>query len=245
MEDKFFDDLYDINGYYQCPKGKNGKFLGPLVGYAGEYEPGKKFVGETYVNLAKLDERPMLLGNYANFLCTSVVYELPYHNIDVLCGAPIGGYSLADKLGTSLHKSIIGDNVKVIKAEKRTISLATTNSREKTELFFGRHQIEKGKAYAIVEDVCNNFSTTQELIGLIEGQGGKIVAICCLLNRSLQYDKIYNPSGKSPIPIFSVVRKKIREYRQDDPYVAKEIQKGNVIWKPKDHWPELMKAMGK
>lgn len=33
------------------------------------------------------------------------------------------------------------------------------------------------------------------------------------------------------------------EYQQEDPLVVEDIQKGNVVWKPKDEWPRLEEAM--
>jgi hypothetical protein len=45
------------------------------------------------------------------------------------------------------------------------------------------------------------------------------------------------------IPVVSIVRLPINEYKQDDPAVAEDIAKGNVAWKPKPEWDRLMMAM--
>ena len=255
--DDFFKSLKKAGGYYQCPKDEKGNFLGPLVGYAGTYDDNgqkKSYVGEIYANLAKIDENPLLLQTCANqllFRCNNATLPRIFPKIDAFCAAPIGGYSFATALGLRICRDDPDWRVKVIKAEKRITSFATQDSREKSELIFGRHSVLKGNRYVIVEDVCNNFSTTKDLMKLIKSYGGEVLAIFCLLNRSLEYDDIYYPdkinsselSGLFPVSIFSVARKKIQEYRQDDPHVAQEIEKGNVIWKPKDHWPQLMRAM--
>ena len=163
--------------------------------------------------------------------------QIDLTKIDVFCGAPIGGYSLADALGSC-------NDIPSIKAEKKVVALATATSREKSKLVFARHGVESGLGYVIVEDVCNNFSTTEELIALICSGGGKVLAIACFLNRSLTVESFYcsTASSSHPIPVISLVREPINEWKQDDPAVAEDIAKGNVVLKPKDQWDRLMKA---
>lgn len=220
-------------GFYQCPKDPDGARLGPLVGYAGKYTDKdgsqKQWVGDVYANFAKAEQFPHILHHFAQAIEEKMKKMLPL--IDIFCGAPIGGYSFAQALGTVFDR-------RVIKAEKKVTALATAESREESVLVFGRHTIEIGDEVAIVEDVCNNFSTTDQLIELIIGAGGKVSVIVCLLNRSLRYEDWYGPW-----PIISLVRMEISEYRQDDPEVISDVAKGNVVWKPKNEWPRLMEAM--
>ena len=75
-----------------------------------------------------------------------------------------------------------------------------------------------------------------------------MVAILCFLNRSLDVDDTYSfgvefKANPLEIPVVSLVRKPIHEWRQDDPAVAEDVAAGNVVWKPKDDWDRLMKAM--
>ena len=86
-------------------------------------------------------------------------------SVDCLCGAPIGGYAFAQSLGADYH-------CPVIKAEKKVTLAGSDTQREESKLVFGRHSIEPGGNYAIVEDVCNNFSTTEQLIELILQESG-------------------------------------------------------------------------
>src|SRR3989344_3668274 len=116
----------------------------------------------------------------------------------------------------------------------------------KSLLVFARHAIALGLRYAIVEDVCNNFSTTAELVKLIESCGGTVSVIVCLLNRSLTVRKLFTIApGGSSYPVVSLVDVPIPEYRQDDPAVANDIAAGNVVLKPKNEWPRLMEAMAR
>ena len=230
--------LHACGGYYACPKDGDGKRMGPLVGYAGTYvaQDGakKQWVGDVYANFAKAEEYPFVLKKFAE---QTPLEELLNH-IDVFCGAPLGGYDFTKMLGLVYDR-------RAIKAEKKVIALATENSREESKLVFGRHEIKPGDDVAIVEDVCNNFSTTDKLISLIEKSGGKVTVIVCLLNRSLTVDYDYLPAGRSSgvIPVCSLVRLPIPEFKQDDPAVEEDIKNGNVAWKPKDEWGRLMAAM--
>ncbi|MCX6718441.1 MAG: hypothetical protein NTY81_02460 [Candidatus Staskawiczbacteria bacterium] len=163
-EERHLETLRRCGGFYDCPISEGtGERMGPLVGYAGKYQGPNglqlQWVGETYANFAMAEIHPNVLLFFARCLATKAESIIDIADIDVLCGAPIGGYSLATALG------MITDN-NVIKAEKKVTALATESAREKSKLVFGRHSVEKGLRYAIVEDVCNNFSTTEELINL-------------------------------------------------------------------------------
>jgi len=87
---------------------------------------------------------------------------------------------------------------------------------------------------------------------LIHSRGGIVVAIVCFLNRSLEIDSVYSHRcipllggeiGILSVPVVSLVRLPINEWKQDDPAVADYVAKGNVVWKPKDEWDRLMQAM--
>ncbi|MCX6724382.1 MAG: phosphoribosyltransferase [Candidatus Staskawiczbacteria bacterium] len=246
--------LGNCGGYYSCPKDPSGKRLGPLVCYAGDYElpdgSRKKFVGDVYVNFAKAEPFPNVRRFFAGHLCNRLASPGILRGIDVFCGAPIGGYSLADAIGDYA-------GIPSIKAEKQVIEVKTATSKEVSEVIFGRHSVKAGQRVAIVEDVCNNFSTTLSLILKIEKLGAQVVAIVCFLNRSLTLGDVYCPganvllrSGERRdmsafrIPVVSLVRLPINEWKQDDPAVAEDVAKNNVAWDPKKKdWERLMEAM--
>lgn len=250
--DRHMETLGNCGGYYACPKDAEGLRLGPLVGYAGKYPApdGKmlQFVGDIYANFSKAEVHPRVLHFFAECLCTRLDSQIGLEKLGGVVGAPIGGYSLADAIGLA-HPGL---NIDIIKAEKKVTRLATEELREQSKLVFARHDIERGLNYVIVEDVCNNFSTTAELVNLIHSAGGRVVAIACFLNRSLTVDSTveFDPApgcelttvGLS-LPVISLVRLPINEWRQDDPAVAEDIAKGNVILKPKNEWSRLMEAM--
>jgi adenine/guanine phosphoribosyltransferase-like PRPP-binding protein len=246
MGGRHMETLGNCGGYYACPKDPSGRRLGPLVGYAGKYQTsdGKmlQYVGDVYANFSKAEVHANVLHFFAGCLCSKLDSQIGLTKIGGVVGAPIGGYSLADAIGLYFP----GMDIQILKAEKKVTRLATEELREQSRLVFARHDIEPGLNYVIVEDVCNNFSTTAELINLILSAGGKVSAIVCFLNRSLEVDGMFVPvigDGLPCWPVISLVRQPIQEYRQDDPVVAEDIARGNVILKPKNEWSRLMEAM--
>lgn len=220
--------LRELSGYYVCPKDASGKRLGPLVGYAGKDKKGRQYVGDVYANFAKMEEYPYILRHFASWFLNK--YYRPDDRL-VFCGAPLGGMAIA---------TILADIFKVryVFLEKKITALATEHQREQSELIFKRHSISRGDRVVLVEDVANNFSTTDKSIDLIEGNKAEVVSIACFYNRSLTVGTVFR--GR---PVDSLVRQPVAEWEQDDPEVAEDIAKGNVIWKPKDHWPKLEQAM--
>lgn len=233
------ETLRRCGGYYECPKSPSGKRLGPLMGYAATYtdEKGKQkqWVGDIYFNFAKAEEFPHVLNWFSAQLgnkLSSLTEEA-----DVFYAAPLGGHSLAQALGEFC-------DLRVVKVEKKRVAAAMAGSRKRSELFFGRHTIARGDRVIIVEDVCNNFSTTEQIIRLINGSHGRAIGVICLLNRSTFVENFFaSEFSSAALPVISLLRIQIPEYRQDDPFVAADVEAGNVVWKPKDNWAWLMSAM--
>lgn len=230
--------LRDIGGYYECPKNALGKRLGPLVGYAAEYKPGKHFVGDVYANWAKAEEYPLVLDHLARGLAERVSYELDPEEIDVVCGASMGGIAI----GLSLAREL---GCRFVYAEKKVTKAASGGEREEAKLVLGRHEIQLGDDVVLAEDVLNNFSTTAELCKLIREAGGRILGIAGLLNRSLVVRGDYILPDGVELPVIALVRKPIPEWQQDDPAVVADVHEGNVVWEPKplETWARLMAAM--
>lgn len=234
--------LARCGGYYSCRKDSMGRRLSPLVGYAGKYNSGpggekKQWVGDVYANFAKLEEHgPMLRHVARELLDKTESIDASLFDATGFCGAPMGGLALAATLATQSQKQYIFP-------EKKITALATADSREESLLVFDRHEPQEYGRYIIVEDVCNNFSTTADLVALIEKFGACVVAVMCFLNRSLEHDNEFQPRERLVLPIIACKRKKIMQYRQDDPFVKDDVEAGNVCWKPKkkDEWVRLMR----
>jgi len=216
--------LTDCGGYYECPKDENGNRLGPLVGYAGRDEQDRQFVGDVYYNFARIEEHPGSLKQYAYLVANNLRMS------NLLCNyvvsMPLGGLAFGLALASELRARYVFPDFKETEAEGRKIK----------EFFWGRHEIAPDSEVIITEDVCNNFSSTQQVIDLVTSSGGYILAIACEINRS---ENVYYQG----IPVFSALHLPTIQYQQDDPEVAQDIARGNVIWKPKDEWNKLMLAM--
>jgi orotate phosphoribosyltransferase len=223
--------LASLEGFYECPESSDGELLGPLVGYAGRYGPEQlQWVGKVYANFAKAEPYWWVLDAWAERMQD----QLQALDADVFLGMPIGGLFTAGAFAR-----VVGCRQEF--AEKETLAMKTATEREKTRLVLGRHEIHEGDRVVVAEDVTNNFSTTQQAISLVNTAGGKVVAIACLLNRSSQ--KSYDAGGGRFVPVVSLVARVIEQYEQDDPAVASDVAAGNVVWKPKNDWARLARAM--
>ncbi len=223
--------LKELGGYYLRPPG------GPLVAYAGKYPDGdgeKNFVGELYANFAKAERLPKIMSQWAAQLTFRALR--PEMGIEVFVGAPEGGKAFATMLAYHNSLEYIYPAVREVKSD---------GPKPTKEFYWDRHELEAGKKVAIVEDVANNFSTTQKLLDLVAASGSEVIALICILNRSPHVNNVFK-SKQGPIPVISLVRMPMTEYRQDDPKVKDDIASGNIMWKPKDpaQWAKLQTAMG-
>lgn len=230
--------LKELDGFYECPKDGSGKRLGPLVGYAGRDDKGRQLVGDVYANCAMFEEWPELLLDFAKSrrfwaLNSSV------SRIGSFCGSPMGGLAFAQALALT-------QKCRYIFSEKKVTELVP-GGKEKSELVFGRHQPKPDERVVIVEDVANNFTTTDQQIKLILDHDALPVGIFCLLNRSMTISGTYHsPTLNYSIPVAALIHHPFFSYNQDDPEVASDVAAGNVIWKPKaspESWGTLMMAM--
>jgi len=226
--------LKKCGGCYESPTDSNGKLLGPLVAYAGKYETedgGKQWVGSDYFNFAMAEQDPDVRDYFAGIIAGKIFSAEMGLLPTVVVGMPMGGILLATELGRIL-------GCRTIFAEKKIIALAdpAKGLKEVSELIIERHEIRPNDNAFIVEDVCNNFSTTQKAFALIAGRRAKFIGINCAVNRS---DK----EEWSGYPVISAIFKPSKQYRQDDPIVASLIAEGEIVWKPKQEWSVLKAAM--
>jgi len=229
--------LAKLEGYYECPKDSTGKRLGPLVGYAGKYDETHQFVGDVYVNFAKFEEWTEVLRQVASEIHVQIC-ELGISRVDAVCGLPEGGKALAVLLADFLE-------CRYIFPDKKVKVVATAASREVSELSFGRHEVGPGEKILLVEDVINNVSSVEQAVDICAKRGAVVAGASCFFNRS-PFEASYQPkSGGLSIPLVNVVWKHLPQYRQDDPAVSADIAEGNVVWKPKDKWSQLVDAMAK
>lgn len=223
----FWWNVFKTEGaIYECPRDEEGRRTGPLVAYAGQYEPGQHYVGDVYVNMAVIERNSDLMTGLSQHL---VDKSDVLKNAQVFCGAPEGGKTLGVHMARNRTARYAYPDQEVI-----------SGTRQKKLAFLRHDGAVFSKSVVIVEDVMNNFSTTRELISLITEQGGNVVAIAGLLNRSNDINDTFDG-----VPVFSVVRSPQAQYRQDDAEIAEDIERVGLVLKPKQEWPRLREAMKK
>jgi orotate phosphoribosyltransferase len=230
--------LAACDGLYESPK-VDGAYIGPMVGYAARDEDDRQLVGFVYANFAKIEQWPAiccehvarpLLGNFLSTLRA----PLDPQSL-TFCGAPLGGLGLARDLATLARG-------RYIYLEKIITAVKTSTSREKSDLVFKRHEPEPGELIVLVEDVCNNFSTTAKAIRQVEDRGAQVLAILCFLNRSPTIEESFVYDDRS-WPIIALWRKAMPEYRQSDAMASPHVKASNVALDPKKDWQRLQQAM--
>ncbi len=220
-------------GFYLCPKDGEGKRLGPLVGYAGRDEHGKNLVGDAYFNYAMIEEWPGANVSFAEAIGQQIVgMGIP----DQIFGMPMGGLFLSYAVAEQLH-------CRVGFMEKVVLTARTGTSREVSRLVFGRHGPANGDEVVLIEDVINNFSTTERAILECLEKGASVLAIACAVNRSFPLREEFECPGRGLIPVIAAITAPTPQWRQSDSEVEADIIAGNVVWKPKLEWSRLEAAM--
>ncbi|MEA3399244.1 MAG: phosphoribosyltransferase family protein [Patescibacteria group bacterium] len=233
LTDDYLQTFKNFGAVYESPIDNDGNYQGPLVAYAGRGEDGKSKVGYLYYNMSKIENNSRSLNFFAGILSKKI--KEAEDQPDVVLGAPMGGIALATALSLRLGCDFAF-------AEKKIIELADkeNNIREKSELILKRHEIEPGQKVLIIEDLCNNFSTTKEMVKLIITAGGEFIGIASLLNRSWPFqDEFYDT------PVISVVDLPTDQFEQTSEEVKEHLSRNHIVLKPKDEWEKLEKAMEK
>lgn len=237
----FLKTLENCEGHYMCPIDPiTGELLGPVVGYAGEYDAAdgskKKWVGLAYYNFSKADPYPAVLTFSAEVMASQLKEKKMVP--DLIVGAPWAGVKFSQEVARIL-------GCRHIFAEKNVIGF-DENGKKIEKLILGRYEgeINPGERVLIGEELVNNLSTTGKLVNLIEETGGIVIGISCAINRSYSGVKTFWDAPRTDsLPIIGVIEIPTPQYKQDDQMVAKAIESGNVVWKPKYAWDKMKAAM--
>jgi orotate phosphoribosyltransferase len=206
-----------------------------MVGFSGRDKYDRQFVGDIYSNFAAIERKADYLAFVARQLKEIV---LPFiDDKTIICALPMGG----DKLGTALQLAL---GIDAIFLDKKVTALATENSRQKTQLIFGRHEIEEDTKVIYVDDAYNNWKGIKDAINATLAAGGIPTLAAGFLNRSMTVRNVYkNEELSVEIPIRTLLNEPVEEYQQDNPEVVEDVERNNVAWEPKLKWTELMAAM--
>ncbi len=237
-----FEILKEAGGWYQCAKDEQGERLSPLVGYTARDELGRQFVGDEYVNFSKVEENPNLVYLLASLLAEKIPSSIQF---DTICPVPEGGKMIGLMFALNYH-----DNRRYIYPDKEVKPPKKQGERGVSVFTFNKYKIKAGDSVILVEDVVNNFTSTTKLYNIIAESGGRVVVVASFFNRSDFFDNWFSTCvgafieeyliDEDPIPVISLIRKKIKQYRQDDPFVLDDVKRGNVVWDPKNNWEKLI-----
>lgn len=229
--------LINLRGYYKSPETREGKFVGPLVAYAGTYDSPtgrKNYVGDTYFNLSVIESHPLVLNYYAQLMANKILeFKAEGIPVDCLVGVPTGGVKIAQEVARIL-------NLPGICLEKEVLAVKTATEKEKFDLVFRRNAgvIKFQDNVIIFEDLCNNFSTTSKAVTAVEEAGGSVIAISCIINRSMDYIEDWDG-----FPIIAGISLPSPQFEQEDQMVADLIAQGLLSADPKKDWAKLKQAM--
>jgi orotate phosphoribosyltransferase len=103
----------------------------------------------------------------AEKLCKQLIKKIDIQGIEVVIGPAIGGITLAYEMASQLN------------------ALALFTEREDNVMTLRRgFRIEKGAKVLVVEDVITTGGSVKETIKVVEEQGGEVVGIASLVDRS-------------------------------------------------------------
>jgi len=233
-----------LGGFYECPSRVRAdgriEWLGPLAGYTSRDAQGRQRLGPHYVSFEVVRLHEPARAVVAQWMMWAVAETMRQHpsfrGRYGFCGIPTGGKAIVDmiRLRSAFH---------CICAEKAEEGEGTATARATKKLWFPPGQEpQAGQCYVLGEDVGNAFSTTAEIIKMVESYGARVVAVVVFLNRSMTVEDTFLYAGR-PIPVIALWRKPMPIYEMDDPEVCEAVAAGNYVLKPKAEWSRLMRVM--
>lgn len=145
-----------------------------------------------YVQCAKL----LMYPDKAEKAVKLIVEKLKDIDFDIVVGPAMGGVIVSYELGRQTGKPSI-----FVEREDGSMKLRRGFA------------IEKGQKVLIAEDVVTTGKSSYEAIKVVEDNGGEVIGIGCIVDRS---------SGDIKYPIYSGVKLNINTYEKEDCPLCKE-----------------------
>lgn len=132
-------------------------------------------------------------------LCAELIKKIPdYQEIEVVIGPALGGVTLAYEMASQLK------------------AIALFAEREDNVMTLRRgFQIEKGAKVLVVEDVITTGGSVKETVQVVEAQGGQVVGIASLVDRS-------NGKVELGYPLYSALSMEVVSYLPEECPICKE-----------------------
>lgn len=141
-----------------------------------------------YVQCALVLQYP----DYTEELCKMLAKQMADMQIDVVVGPAMGGVTLAYEMGRQLK-------VRALFAERENGNMALRRG----------FNIKPGEKVLVVEDVVTTGGSVKEVIELLSQQGGQVVAVGSLVDRS---------AGKADfgVPFYSLYKLEIPTFKPEE-----------------------------
>lgn len=160
----------------------------------GHFLLSSGFHSDTYFQMALVFQYP----EYGEIVCRKLSDNFKDKKIDVVIGPAIGGIIISYQLA------------KILKA--RGIFAERENGKMKLRRGF---KIERGENVLVCEDVITTGNSVKEVIEIVKKNGGKIVAIACIVERG---------NTNFNYPLKSLIKVKVKNYSPDEcPLCKKNI----------------------
>ncbi|WP_428898561.1 orotate phosphoribosyltransferase [Parelusimicrobium proximum] len=154
-----------------------------------------------YLQCAKVLQYPDVAGK----LCRELAQKMKEHKIDVVVGPAMGGVVIGYEMARAL-------GVRGIFTERVDGEVQIRRGFE----------IKEGERCLISEDVVTTGKSTREVMELIKKHGGKVEAVCSLIDRS-------GGEANLGVPLFSMAKVEVQTYTEDE---CPMCQQGEPVVKP-------------
>ncbi|KJS21332.1 MAG: orotate phosphoribosyltransferase [Clostridiaceae bacterium BRH_c20a] len=167
----------------------------------GHFKFSSGLHSEVYIQCAQLLKEPDL----SEKVCTTLAEHFCQDKPDIVIGPAMGGIIVAYEVARYLGVPGIFTEKVEGKAQLRRM-----------------FSIKPGQKVLVVEDVITTGLSSQEVIDLVEGLGGEVLAVGSIVDRS-------NGLAKLTVPYFSLVTISMNNYDPNDCPLCKQ---GIPIYKP-------------
>ncbi|MDD5050653.1 MAG: hypothetical protein PHV93_02850 [Candidatus Pacebacteria bacterium] len=153
--------------------------------------------GDLFQDFVRAGMFPHVMKHFAARLVENSAFEDIRGSLDCLCAVSVESIKFAT------HISALCD-CRDIYLEHEERDVDTNIQREASMLVVGRHKIERGIRYGLVDNVLN-FSTVDEAARLIMSKGGIVVGLFGILNCSPRFITSYvSQGGAINLPVIAV-----------------------------------------
>ena len=146
------------------------KQVGALV--SGHFGLASGMHSETYINKDAVYMHPQQTSEF----CEAIAHNFREHGVEVVIGPATGGVILAQWVAHHLTQM----------TDRKVLAMYADKADDSFVLKRGYSQLVEAKRVLVVEDILTTGSATRRVCEIVENNGGSVVGIGALVNRSPQ-----------------------------------------------------------